>query len=98
MRSLIFIVIKIACIHRRFFKPSLQGFIQRMSGRWNCRDSACMERFFGTVKVESEYNDLEKALSFNETVFRSNETGKIQSNLVHKGLRLYEAATLSKVG
>ena len=26
------------------FEPSLQGFIQSMSGRWNCRDSACMER------------------------------------------------------
>lgn len=37
------------------------GVIQSMSRRGNCWDNACMEHFFGTLKVESGYNDLLKS-------------------------------------
>lgn len=45
------------------------GIIQSMSRRGNCWDNACMEHFFGTLKVESGYDDLLKTglLSFSET-------------------------------
>lgn len=46
------------------------GLIQSMSRRGNCWDNACMEHFFGTLKVESGYDDLLKSgkiLSFEET-------------------------------
>lgn len=46
------------------------GIIQSMSRRGNCWDNACMEHFFGTLKVESGYDDLLKSgklLSFAET-------------------------------
>ena len=35
-----------------------QGIIQSMSRVGNCWDNACMEHFFGTLKVESGYDDL----------------------------------------
>ena len=40
-----------------------------MSRRGNCWDNACNERFFGTLKVESGFNDLLKTglLSFKKT-------------------------------
>lgn len=40
-----------------------------MSRKGNCWDNACMEHFFGTLKVESGYDDLLKTglLSFEET-------------------------------
>ena len=44
--------------------------IQSMSRRGNCWDNACMEHFFGTLKVESGYDDLLKSgklLSYKET-------------------------------
>ena len=45
------------------------GVIQSMSRRGNCWDNACMEHFFGTLKVESGYDDLLKTglLSYEET-------------------------------
>lgn len=45
------------------------GIIQSMSRKGNCWDNACMEHFFGTLKVESGYNDLLKTglLSYEET-------------------------------
>lgn len=45
------------------------GIIQSMSRRGNCWDNACMEHFFGTLKVESGYDDLLKTglLSYEET-------------------------------
>ena len=45
------------------------GIIQSMSRKGNCWDNACMEHFFGTLKVESGYNDLLKSglLSYEET-------------------------------
>ena len=36
------------------------GVTQSMSRRGNCWDNACMEHFFGTLKVESGYDDLIK--------------------------------------
>ena len=36
------------------------GIRQSMSRRGNCWDNACNERFFGTLKVESGFNDLLK--------------------------------------
>ena len=43
--------------------------IQRMSRKGNCWDNACMEHFFGTLKIESGYDDLLKTglLSYEET-------------------------------
>ena len=40
-----------------------------MSRKGNCWDNACMEHFFGTLKVESGYDDLLKSglLSYEET-------------------------------
>ena len=45
------------------------GVIQSMSRKGNCWDNACMEHFFGTLKVESGYDDLLKSglLSYEET-------------------------------
>ena len=46
------------------------GLIQSMSRKGNCWDNACMEHFFGTLKVESGYDDLLKSgklLSSDET-------------------------------
>jgi len=46
------------------------GIIQSMSRKGNCWDNACMEHFFGTLKVESGYDDLIKTgklLSSDET-------------------------------
>ena len=45
------------------------GIIQSMSRKGNCWDNACMEHFFGTLKVESGYDDLLKSglLSYEET-------------------------------
>lgn len=45
------------------------GIIQSMSRKGNCWDNACMEHFFGTLKVESGYDDLLKTglLSYEET-------------------------------
>ena len=45
------------------------GVIQSMSRKGNCWDNACMEHFFGTLKVESGYDDLLKTglLSYEET-------------------------------
>lgn len=45
------------------------GVVQSMSRKGNCWDNACMEHFFGTVKVESGYDDLLKngLLSYEET-------------------------------
>ena len=45
------------------------GVIQSMSRRGNCWDNACMEHFFGTLKIESGYDDLLKTglLSYEET-------------------------------
>ena len=45
------------------------GIIQSMSRKGNCWDNACMEHFFGTLKVESGYNDLLKTgvLSYKKT-------------------------------
>ena len=42
---------------------------QSMSRKANCWDDACIEHFFGTLKVESGYNEIlkKKVLSFNET-------------------------------
>ena len=42
---------------------------QSMSRRANCWDNACIEHFFGILKVESGYNEIlkKKVLSFNET-------------------------------
>lgn len=36
------------------------GVVQSMSRRGNCWDNACMEHFFGTLKVESGYDDIIK--------------------------------------
>lgn len=36
------------------------GIQQSMSGKGNCWDNACVERFFGTVKVESGFNETLK--------------------------------------
>ena len=47
-----------------------KGLVQSMSRRGNCWDNACMEHFFGTLKVESGYDDLLKTgelLSFEDT-------------------------------
>ena len=46
-----------------------KGIIQSMSRKGNCWDNARKERFFGTLKVESGYNDLLKTglLSFKKT-------------------------------
>lgn len=47
-----------------------KGIVQSMSRRGNCWDNACMEHFFGTLKVESGYDDILKSgklLSFDET-------------------------------
>ena len=62
---------------------------QSMSRRANCWDNACMERFFGTLKVESGYNELIKirtpaeqevrALIDNFITYYNNE--RIQKNL-----------------
>ena len=43
--------------------------IQSMSRKGNCWDNACMEHFFGTLKIESGYDDLLKTglLSYEET-------------------------------
>ena len=41
-----------------------QGVIQSMSRVGNCWDNACMEHFFGTLKVESGYDDLLKTGKF----------------------------------
>ncbi|MBQ7366301.1 MAG: hypothetical protein IJW57_03650 [Spirochaetaceae bacterium] len=40
-----------------------------MSRKGNCWDNVCMEHFFGTLKVESDYDDLLKSglLSYEET-------------------------------
>lgn len=45
------------------------GIIQSMSRKENCWDNACMEHFFGTLKVESGHDDLLKTglLSYEET-------------------------------
>lgn len=45
------------------------GMIQSMSRRGNCWDNACMEHFFGTLKVESGYDELlkTKLLSYEKT-------------------------------
>ena len=46
------------------------GITQSMSRRGNCWDNACMEHFFGTLKVESGYDDIlrsGKLLSYEET-------------------------------
>lgn len=45
------------------------GIIQSMSRKGNCWDNACMEHFFGTLKVETGYDDLLKTglLSYEET-------------------------------
>lgn len=45
------------------------GIRQSMSRRGNCWDNACNERFFGTLKVESGFNDLLKTglLSYKKT-------------------------------
>ena len=37
-----------------------KGLIQSMSRAGNCWDNACMEHFFGTLKVESGYYDVNK--------------------------------------
>lgn len=37
------------------------GITQSMSRRGNCWDNACMEHFFGTLKVESNYDDILKS-------------------------------------
>lgn len=37
-----------------------KGVIQSMSRKGNCWDNACMEHFFGTLKVESGYDELIK--------------------------------------
>ncbi|MGI5174366.1 IS3 family transposase [Treponema sp. OMZ 840] len=62
---------------------------QSMSRRANCWDNACMEHFFGTLKVESGYNELIKvrtptekevrALIDNFITYYNNE--RIQKNL-----------------
>jgi len=36
------------------------GIVQSMSRRGNCWDNACMEHFFGTLKVESGYDEIIK--------------------------------------
>ena len=43
--------------------------IQSISRKGNCWDNACMEHFFGTLKIESGYDDLLKTglLSYEET-------------------------------
>ena len=54
--------------YRKRLKKS--GVVQSMSRRGNCWDNACMEHFFGTLKVESGYDDLLKSggrLSFEGT-------------------------------
>ena len=46
------------------------GIVQSMSRKGNCWDNACMEHFFGTLKVESGYDDLLKSgklLSYKKT-------------------------------
>lgn len=46
------------------------GITQSMSRKGNCWDNACMEHFFGTLKVESGYDDLLKTgklLSYEDT-------------------------------
>ena len=45
------------------------GVIQSMSRKGNCWDNACIEHFFGTLKVESGYDDLLKngLLSYEDT-------------------------------
>jgi putative transposase len=45
------------------------GVRQSMSRRGNCWDNACMEHFFGTLKVESGYDELLETglLSYEET-------------------------------
>ena len=46
-----------------------KGIVQSMSRRGNCWYNACMEHFFGTLKVESGYDDLLKKglLSYEKT-------------------------------
>ncbi|UTC79605.1 IS3 family transposase [Treponema sp. OMZ 798] len=63
--------------------------IESMSRRATCRDNACMEHFFGTLKIESGYNELIKirtpteqevrALIDNFIKYYNNE--RIQKNL-----------------
>ncbi len=48
----------------------MNGTIQSISRRGNCWDTVCMEHFFGSLKVESGYDDLLKSgslLSFEDT-------------------------------
>lgn len=57
-----------APIYRQRLKD--KNITQSMSRRGNCWDGACIEHFFGTLKVESGYDDLLKAnklLSFDKT-------------------------------
>ena len=44
--------------YRKLLKE--KGFIQSMSRVGNCWDNACMEHFFGTLKAESGYYDVNK--------------------------------------
>lgn len=45
------------------------GIVQSMSRRGNCWDNACMEHFFGTLKVESGYDEClnKKLMSYENT-------------------------------
>lgn len=47
------------------------GFAQSMSRRANCWDNACIEHFFGTLKVESGYDEIlkKKVLSYENTKY-----------------------------
>ena len=47
------------------------GYIQSMSRKANCWDNACIEHFFGTLKVESGYDEIlkKKVLSYENTKF-----------------------------
>lgn len=44
--------------YRKLLKE--KGFIQSMSRTGNCWDNACMEHFFGTLKAESGYYDVNR--------------------------------------
>ena len=44
--------------YRKLLKE--KGFIQSMSRVGNCWDNACMEHFFGTLKAESGYYDVNR--------------------------------------
>lgn len=54
------------------------GIVQSMSRHGNCWDNACMEHFFGTLKVESGYNDILK----NGKLLRYTETEKLIDNFI----------------